>query len=138
MGMESADRVFEEYSEFEFTLMSAEGSSSMTLGTAQDHLSFPMRVVDIIRYLDESGVLDTRILSPEIIERDLSKHIEKQLVNSLSDLPRTRSFYGRETELENMVALLETKSTSILVPGIDTPVPISIYEVLVAARARMA
>tara|TARA_Y100000766_G_scaffold48823_3_gene39042 strand:- start:14805 stop:17336 length:2532 start_codon:yes stop_codon:yes gene_type:complete len=117
-GMESADRVFEEYSEFEFTMMSSKGPVTMTIGAAPDHLSFPMRIVDIIRYLDESGVLDMRVLSPEIIERDLSKHIEKQLVNSLADLPRTRLFYGRETELDNMVALLDAKSTSILVPGI--------------------
>ena len=42
-----------------------------------------------------------RVLTPEIVERDLSKHIEKQLVNSLSDLPRTERFYGRETEITN-------------------------------------
>ncbi|MGY8692075.1 MAG: ATP-binding protein, partial [Candidatus Poseidoniales archaeon] len=57
-------------------------------------------------------------LSPELIERDLSKHIEKQLVSYLNDMPRTRRFFGRESELENMVALLENKSNSILVPGI--------------------
>ena len=57
-------------------------------------------------------------MSPDLIERDLSKHIEKQLVSYLNDIPRTRRFFGREKELDNMVALLESKSNSILVPGI--------------------
>ena len=56
VGMESADRVFEEYSEFEFTMMGSNGPIKMTIGAAPDHLSFPMRIVDIIRYLDESSV----------------------------------------------------------------------------------
>ena len=56
--------------------------------------------------------------SSELVERDLSKHIEKQLVSYLNDLPRTRRFYGREKELDIMAKLLEAKSASILVPGI--------------------
>ena len=57
-------------------------------------------------------------MSAELIERDLSKHIEKQLVTSLNDLPRIRRFFGREAEIDGMVALLEDHSSSILVPGI--------------------
>ena len=53
-----------------------------------------------------------RSLSPDLIERDLSKHIEKQLVSFLNDIPRTRRFFGREKELDNMAALLDSKSNS--------------------------
>ena len=51
-----------------------------------------MRPVDVIRqYMDGNGVLDVRLLSAELVERDLSKHVEKQLMTSLSDLlPRIR------------------------------------------------
>ena len=47
-----------------------------------------MRSVDIIRYMDDNCILDSRSLSADLIERDLSKHVEKQLVTALGDLPR--------------------------------------------------
>ena len=81
-------------------------------------LPFEMRPVDIIRYIDEHNCLDVRNLSADLVERDLSKHVEKQLVTSLADLPRLRHFYGRTTELDNMVNLLEARATTLLVPGI--------------------
>ena len=93
-------------------------SSTMELQKALESTELPLRHVDVIRYLDDSGTIDFSSLSSDLIERDLSKHIEKQLVTSLGDLPRTRKFYGREKELENMVSLLEHQSGSILVPGI--------------------
>jgi tetratricopeptide (TPR) repeat protein len=68
--------------------------------------------------MDDSGLVDLRPLNPELIERDLSKHVEKQLVTSLEDLPRLRSFFGRDTELKTMIDLLDARSTTILVPGI--------------------
>ena len=68
--------------------------------------------------MDDSGTIDLSGLTSELVERDLSKHIEKQLVSYLNDLPRTRRFYGREEELQVMANLLEAKSASILVPGI--------------------
>jgi ATP/maltotriose-dependent transcriptional regulator MalT len=77
-----------------------------------------MRPVDLIRYLDDNGILDTRLLSKELVERDLSKHVEKQLVTALGDLPRLRHFYGREQELDNMVNLLDARATTLLIPGI--------------------
>ena len=89
-----------------------------TLGGAKSVLPFEMRPVDILRYLDEHGCLDVRTLSADLVERDLSKHIEKQLVTSLADLPRLRHFYGRTTELDNMVNLLEARATTLLIPGI--------------------
>jgi len=89
-----------------------------TLGGAKGVLPFEMRPVDIIRYIDEHNCLDVRNLSADLVERDLSKHVEKQLVTSLADLPRLRHFYGRTTELDNMVNLLEARATTLLVPGI--------------------
>ncbi|RJU93396.1 MAG: hypothetical protein DWC03_04990 [Candidatus Poseidoniales archaeon] len=89
-----------------------------TLGGAKSILPFEMRPVDIIRYIDEQNALDVRNLSADLVERDLSKHVEKQLVTSLADLPRLRHFYGRTTELDNMVNLLEARATTLLVPGI--------------------
>jgi len=118
IGLEHADRVYEEYAAFEFEMITSGGSKTVTIATSPDHLPFPMRAVDIIRYIDDSGALDVRVLTPEIVERDLSKHIEKQLVNSLSDLPRTGRFYGRVTEIANFVAILEPQSATLLVPGI--------------------
>ena len=77
-----------------------------------------MRPVDVIRYMDDNGVLDVRGLSPDLVDRDLSKHVEKQLVTSLADLPRVRKFYGRERELDHIVSLLDARATTLLVPGI--------------------
>ena len=92
---------------------------STTLGGAKGVLPFEMRPVDIIRYIDEHNCLDVRNFSADLVERDLSKHVEKQLVTSLADLPfRLRHFYGRATELDNMVNLLEARATTLLVPGI--------------------
>lgn len=89
-----------------------------TLSGAKSVLPFQMRPVDIIRYMDDNHTLDLRRLSADLVERDLSKHVEKQLVTSLADLPRLRHFYGRETELDNMANLLEARATTLLVPGI--------------------
>ena len=89
-----------------------------TLGQAKSVLPFELRPVDIIRYIDEQNSLDLRSLSADLVERDLSKHVEKQLVTSLADLPRLRHFYGRATELDNMCNLLDAQATTLLVPGI--------------------
>lgn len=91
---------------------------SSTLGEINTILPFTMRSVDIIRYMDDNCILDSRSLSADLIERDLSKHVEKQLVTALGDLPRLRHFYGREKELDNMFNLLEARATTLLVPGI--------------------
>lgn len=91
---------------------------STTLGEINTILPFSMRSVDIIRYMDDNCIIDSRTLSADLIERDLSKHVEKQLVTSLGDLPRLRHFYGRENELDNMFNLLEARATTLLVPGI--------------------
>ena len=73
-----------------------------------------MRPVDVIRYMDGNGVLDVRLLS-ELVERDLSKHVEKQLITSLSDLPRIRHFFGRTHEMDNVMNLLDARSTTLLI-----------------------
>ena len=56
---------------------------SSTLGEINTILPFTMRSVDIIRYMDDNCILDSRSLSADLIERDLSKHVEKQLVTAL-------------------------------------------------------
>ena len=89
-----------------------------TLGSAKSVIPFEMRPVDIIRYMDDQAFLDVRNLTEELVQRDLSKHVEKQLVTSLADLPRLRHFYGRTQEMDNMVNLLDARATTLMVPGI--------------------
>lgn len=118
-GLVAAEEVWRHISEHSFRIQMPDGGViDSTLGTVQDDIPFAMRIVDVLRYMDDNGLLDLRTLTPDLIERDLSKHIEKQLVISLGDLPRTRSFFGREKELETMVKLLEARPTTLLVPGI--------------------
>ncbi len=118
-GMNLADETWKRLREFQLRAILPGGNTiASTLGEIQDQLPFTMRPVDVIRYLDDNGVLDVRSLSADLVERDLSKHVEKQLVTSLGDLPRLRHFYGRSTELENMVNLLEARSTTLMIPGI--------------------
>lgn len=118
-GMIVAEETWERLSSHPVRLIGQEGStSSTTLAKAIESSPFSIRAVDIIRYMDDNGLVDLRPLNPELIERDLSKHVEKQLVTSLEDLPRLRSFYGRDTEVKTMVDLLDARSTTILVPGI--------------------
>ena len=118
-GMVLADETWKRLRDFSLRCILPDGQTiSSTLGEVQDQLPFSMRPVDVIRYLDDNGVLDVRSLSAELVERDLSKHVEKQLVSSLGDLPRLRHFYGRSQELENMVNLLEARSTTLMIPGI--------------------
>ena len=60
---------------------------SSTLGGAKSVVPFEMRPVDIIRYIDEAQLPRCTKLVLNLVERDLSKHVEKQLVTSLADLP---------------------------------------------------
>ena len=118
-GAKVADEIWSRISENEIRIIHSDGrSESTTLAQAIESSELPLRHVDMLRYMDDSGTIDLSGLSSELVERDLSKHIEKQLVSYLNDLPRTRRFYGREKELDIMAKLLEAKSASILVPGI--------------------
>ncbi|HIH82960.1 MAG TPA: tetratricopeptide repeat protein [Candidatus Thalassarchaeaceae archaeon] len=118
-GMIVSDETWERLSSHPVRLIGQEGTTvHTTLSKAIETTPFTIRAVDIIRYMDDNGLVDLRSLNPELIERDLSKHVEKQLVLSLGDLPRLRSFYGRDNELKMMVDLLNARSTTILVPGI--------------------
>ena len=118
-GMTVADETWERLSSHPLRVISEDGAvQHTTLSNAIETTPFTIRAVDIIRYMDDNGLVDLRSLNPELIERDLSKHVEKQLVTSLEDLPRIRSFYGRGNELKTMVDLLDARSTTILVPGI--------------------
>ena len=118
-GIALANETWERLAEFPVRcILDDQPAVATTLNGAKSVLPFEMRPVDIIRYIDEQNCLDVRNLSADLIERDLSKHVEKQLVTSLADLPRLRHFYGRTTELDNMVNLLEARATTLLVPGI--------------------
>jgi tetratricopeptide (TPR) repeat protein len=118
-GMNVAEETWNELRSFPLRCILEDGQISNTnLGEINTILPFSMRSVDIIRYLDENCVLDVRMLSADLIERDLSKHVEKQLVTSLGDLPRLRHFYGREKELDNMCNLLDARATTLMIPGI--------------------
>tara|TARA_B100001996_G_scaffold382764_1_gene375604 strand:+ start:1056 stop:3578 length:2523 start_codon:yes stop_codon:yes gene_type:complete len=118
-GKTLAEDTWNELRSFSLRCILEEGKiESTTLGEINTILPFSMRSVDIIRYMDDNCIIDSRALSADLIERDLSKHVEKQLVTSLGDLPRLRHFYGRENELDNMFNLLEARATTLLVPGI--------------------
>ena len=118
-GAKVADEIWDRVSETNVRGVFSDGRSENTsLAEAIESTELPLRHVDMLRYMDDSGTIDLSGLTPELVERDLSKHIEKQLVSYLNDLPRTRRFYGREKELDVMANLLEAKSASILVPGI--------------------
>ncbi|MGB0515513.1 MAG: tetratricopeptide repeat protein [Poseidonia sp.] len=118
-GISLANETWERLAEFPVRcILDDQPAVATTLNGAKSVLPFEMRPVDIIRYIDEHNCLDVRNLSADLVERDLSKHVEKQLVTSLADLPRLRHFYGRTTELDNMVNLLEARATTLLVPGI--------------------
>ena len=118
-GAQVADEIWKRISENIVKVIHSDGhSESSTLAEAIETSDLPLRHVDMLRYMDDSGTIDLSGLTSELVERDLSKHIEKQLVSYLNDLPRTRRFFGREKELDVMANLLEAKSASILVPGI--------------------
>ena len=118
-GMALCVETWKRLRDFQFRCILSDGETiTTTLGEVGETLPFKMRPVDVIRYMDDNGVMDVRLLSADLVERDLSKHVEKQLVTSLGDLPRLRHFYGRKSEMENMINLLEARSTTILVPGI--------------------
>ena len=53
-----------------------------------------LRHVDILRYMDDDSTIDLTSLNQGLIERDLTKHIERQFVSSLADMPRVRHFLG--------------------------------------------
>jgi len=118
-GVKLADQIWSKVSEQPVKIIHPDGRSEMVeLQLALQITELPLRHVDILRYIDDSGTIDLSSLSPDLIERDLSKHIEKQLVSSLNDLPRLRRFYGREDEISKMAKILESDSTTLLVPGI--------------------
>ncbi len=118
-GMNIAEETWNELRLFPLRCILEDGQIvNSNLGEINTILPFTMRSVDIIRYMDENCLLDIRMLSADLIERDLSKHVEKQLVTALGDLPRLRHFYGREKELDNMFNLIEARATTLLVPGI--------------------
>ena len=93
-GIKVANGIWEKVSTQNIRLKFPDGSSqNVPLVNALELTDLPLRHVDILRYIDDNGSLDLSVLSAELIERDLSKHIEKQLVTSFNDLPRTREIF---------------------------------------------
>ena len=95
-GAKVADEIWTRVSESTVRIIHPDGrSETMTLSEALEEVELPLRHVDMLRYMEESGTIDLSGLTSELIERDLSKHIEKQLVSYFNDLPMSRRFYGR-------------------------------------------
>ena len=119
IGSEVAEETWNRLSQHNFEILLPDERRVKTeLGTCNEKLPFPIRPVDILRYLRDDGVLDISKLSPELIERDLTKRVEKQLSSSLGDLPRLRHFFGRDTEIDGISEILDSGSNAILIPGI--------------------
>ena len=119
LGAEIADETWNRLSQHSFEVLFPDEEVITTdLGTCNEKLPFPIRPVDILRYLRDDGILDVSKLSPELIERDLTKRVEKQLSSSLGDLPRLRHFYGRVTEIQAISETLDAGANAILIPGI--------------------
>ena len=94
-GAKLADDIWSKVGKQNVRVIGKDGrASNMELAEALENTDLPLRHVDVIRYLDDTRTIDLSVLSADLIERDLSKHIEKQLVTSLSDLPRTGSMAG--------------------------------------------
>lgn len=118
-GSEHADETWNRLSKHEFMVLSNEEELiETTLGSCNEILPFQIRPVDILRYLRDDGILEVTKLTPELIERDLTKRVEKQLSSSLGDLPRLRHFYGRVTELQAITETLDQGPFAILISGI--------------------
>ncbi len=118
-GADIAEETWNRLSQHKFSVLSDDDNLlETTLGSCSEVLPFQIRPVDILRYLRDDGVLDITKLSPELIERDLTKRVEKQLTSTLGDLPRLRHFYGRVTELQAISESLDEGPTAILIPGI--------------------
>ena len=65
--MKLADETWKNLREFQLRAILPGGNTiASTLGEIQDKLPFTMRPVDVIRYLDDNGVLDVRSLSADL------------------------------------------------------------------------
>ena len=83
-GMIQAEETWKRLSEYPVRLVDKSGvTHTTTLAGSIDLATFPLRCVDVLRYIDDNGMLDLRTLNEELIQRDLDKHVEKQLVTSL-------------------------------------------------------
>ena len=82
-GVIAAEETWARLREFQFRCINMEGESISTSSRRPRSVTVRYaRPVDIIRYLDDNLILDARSLSEDLIERDLSKQVEKQLVTS--------------------------------------------------------
>ena len=118
-GVSLSDEVWESVSgKLVKTIQSGGIIQELSISELVSKSDIDLRHVDVLRYMDDDATIDLTSLNSELIERDLTKHIERQFSSSLADLPRVRKFFGREAELDKIANLLEEASTSIVVPGI--------------------
>ena len=81
-GAKVAEEIWVRVSETNVRVVFSDGHSENTsLAEAIETTDLPLRHVDMLRYMDDSGTIDLSGLTPDLVERDLSKHIEKQLVS---------------------------------------------------------
>ncbi len=118
-GISLSDEVWNSVSERIVKTIQPGGKiEELTIADIVSQSEIELRHVDILRYMDDDATIDLTTLTPGLIERDLTKHIERQFVSSLADMPRVRQFFGRDQELDRIASLLESSSTTVVVPGI--------------------
>ena len=80
-GAKVANNIWDTVSQQPVRLIHSDGrSETVELSNALEITDLPLRHVDFLRYIDDNGTVDLSVLSAELIERDLSKQIEKQLI----------------------------------------------------------
>ena len=81
-GVVLADETWKRLRDYKFRVIQEDNSTeSTTLGDAHKILPFQMRSVDIIRYLDDSGILDVRNLNEDLVQRDAIQARRKTIGN---------------------------------------------------------
>ena len=95
-GISLSDEVWNSVSERIVKTIQPGGKiEELTIADIVSQSEIELRHVDILRYMDDDATIDLTTLTPGLIERDLTKHIERQFVSSLADMPRVRQFFGR-------------------------------------------
>ena len=102
-GVSLSDEVWESVSEkLVKTIQSGGVVEELSIADLVSKSEIDLRHVDILRYMDDDATIDLTSLNQGLIERDLTKHIERQFVSSLADMPRVKQFFGRDEELDQI------------------------------------
>ena len=88
-GMVQAEETWKRLSEYPVRLVDKSGvTHTTTLAGSIDLATFPLRSVDVLRYIDDNGMLDLRTLNEELIQRDLDKHPMTRLAPNRNTRPQ--------------------------------------------------